>query len=437
MIILVAYAITSGLCAAPSAGAKTAYEFTEADKRFLSRFALSKLPALPPALSNRVADRIDAAKLGRALFYDVRLSASGKIACSTCHQPQRYFTDGRPRAQGLGITRRSAPSIIGAAYSPWQFWDGRRDSLWSQALEPIEHVDEQGISRVEVAQMIASHYRSDYEAVFEASIDADAIRALPTPASPVGNEVAQANWARIPAKAQGVVNGIFANTGKAIMAYERRLTLTPSRFDRFLAALEAPDATPERLSALFSEDEVKGMRLFMGRGNCASCHNGPLLTNHEFHNVGAPEPNPEAVDLGRHAAIPLLLRDEFTCLSEFSDAENEACEELRFLKKQGPELVGAYKTPTLRNVAMTAPYMQSGQLRTLEDVVTHYNRPRPPFFDPKQHPSRPHFDVLPLQLSEDEQRQLVMFLKTLTSPIPTNDPWWPNEPQRAVAADPE
>ena len=79
------------------------------------------------------------------LFFDARLSASGKIACSTCHRPELYFTDGRARAQGLGATRRSAPSIVGAAYSPWQFWDGRKDSLWSQALEPIEHLDEQGV----------------------------------------------------------------------------------------------------------------------------------------------------------------------------------------------------------------------------------------------------------------------------------------------------
>ena len=94
-----------------------------------------------------------------------------------------------------------------------------------------------------------------------------------------------------------------------------------------------------------------------------------------------------------------------------------------FLKREGRELVGAFKTPSLRNVAMTAPYMQAGQLQTLEQVVAHYNRPFPPFYDRAQHPSRPHFDILPLNLDQTQQAQLVAFLKTLTSPIP-NSPWW-------------
>ncbi len=404
------------------------YAFTEADKTFLARFALSALPPMPASLSNRQADNLEAAKLGQALFFDVRMSANGKVACATCHQPGRYFTDGLARARGIGTTRRSAPSVIGAAYSPWQFWDGRKDSLWAQAVEPIEHVDEQGLSRVEVAQFIDTHYRSQYEDVFGRDVDWSSIRRLPKPASPNGTEAARAQWAKLAPEVQVSVNTIMANTGKALMAYERRLTLQPARFDRFLAALVSTSSSSAELSRFMSPDEVNGMRLFMGRGNCASCHNGPLFTNFEFHNVGAPEPNTRAVDLGRHAAISALLADEFTCLSPWSDAKPEDCEELRFLKRKGPELVGAIKTPTLRNVAETAPYMQSGQLRTLKDVVAHYNRPRPPFYDPAQHPSRPHFDILPLLLNDVEQRHLVLFLKTLTSPIRKDDPWWPNTP---------
>ena len=421
------YAVASAISLVVAAAPQNPYDFTEADKRFLSRFALSTLPPLPLANSNRFADHVDAAKLGRDLFFDVRLSANGKIACASCHQPRRYFTDGKARAQGLGTTRRSAPSVVGAAYSPWQFWDGRKDSLWSQALEPIEHVDEQGMSRTEVAKVIAANYLERYTRTFDAPLDRAAVMAMPSPASPLGTEAAQDRWTQLPPEAQRSVNEVFANVGKAIMAYQRRLVLKASRFDRFLAALTALETTPAALAQIMSEEEVLGMRLFMGRGNCASCHNGPLFTNFEFHNVGAPEPDQNAVDLGRHAAIPALLADDFTCLSPWSDATPEACEELRFLKKQGPELVGAYKTPTLRNVAETAPYMQSGQLPTLEAVVAHYNQPKPPFFDPAQHPNRPHFDILPLMLSADEQRQLVAFLRTLTSPLPENDAWWPTD----------
>ncbi|MCG8418723.1 MAG: cytochrome C peroxidase [Proteobacteria bacterium] len=404
------------------------YEFTEADKAFLSRFALSIIPGLPPAPSNAYADNIDAAGLGKTLFFDKRLSANGEVACATCHQPERYFTDGLPRSKGIGTTRRSAPSVLVAAYGPWQFWDGRKDSLWSQALGPIEDPAEQGLSRLEVAQKIAMYHRDAYEAVFGGKTDWKALSRYKAPASPLGDEIAQKHWASMPEQGRAAVNRIFSNVGKAIMAYERRLTLLPSRFDKFLAALASPGVTAERLKALLGEDEVRGMRLFMGKANCASCHNGPLFTNYEFHNVGAPEPDESAVDLGRYGAIKLLLADEFTCMSVWSDAGSSDCDEMRFLKRTGPELVGAFKTPSLRNIAETAPYMQSGQLATLRDVVEHYNKPKVPFFDPAQHPNRPHFDILPLALSDEEKDQLISFLKTLTSPRPDSDPWWSSHP---------
>ena len=119
-----------------------------------------------------------------------------------------------------------------------------------------------------------------------------------------------------------------------------------------------------------------------------------------------------------------MRHDEFNCRSAWSDAGEEECEELRYLKKSGPELVGAFKTPTLRNIADTAPYMHSGQFLTLEEVVAHYSQPSPPFYDREQHPFRPHFDVVPLSLSEQEILDLVAFLKTFSGEIPTNDPWW-------------
>ncbi len=402
------------------------YEFTDADKGFLARFSLSVIPGLPPAPSNAYADNLDAAQLGKALFFDQRLSANGEIACATCHQPERYFADGLAVSQGLGATRRNAPSILLSSFGPWQYWDGRKDSQWSQALAPLEDPNEHGLSRLAVAQKIAVHHRAAYQGVFGKETDWDAIGRYRAPATPLGDEAARARWEAMPAADRASVNRVFSNVGKAIMAYERRLTLPPARFDTFLAALATPGVKPAALRAILSEDEVRGMRLFMGKANCASCHNGPLFTNYEFHNIGAPEPDQSQVDLGRHGAIEQLLSDEFTCLSEWSDAGPSDCDELRFLKRKGPELVGAFKTPSLRNVAETAPYMQSGQLATLRDVVEHYNKPKVPFFDPAQHPNRPHFDILPLSLSEAEKAQLIAFLHTLTSPPPEADPWWPS-----------
>jgi cytochrome c peroxidase len=401
------------------------YEFTAADKAFLARFSLALVPGLPAAPSNAVADDLAAARLGRELFFDPRLSATGTVSCASCHQPDRYFTDGLARSRAIGMTRRSAPSLLVAGYGPWQFWDGRKDSLWSQALSPLEDPAEHSLSRLEVAQRIGAHYRRAYRRVFGGGTDWAALAAYSAPASPLGGAVAQGQWATIPEPGREAINRVFSNAGKAIMAYLRRLSLQPARFDRFLEVLARPQTTPSQLAGLLSGAEVRGMRLFMGKANCASCHNGPLFTNYEFHNVGAPEPDETSVDLGRYAAIERLLADEFTCLSPWSDAQPAQCEEIRYLKRSGPELVGAYKTPSLRNVAETAPYMQSGQLGTLRAVIEHYNRPLPPFFDPVQHPNRPHFDVLPLELSEEEKHQLIAFLGTLTSPRPRDDPWWP------------
>ncbi|GGX57064.1 cytochrome-c peroxidase [Saccharospirillum salsuginis] len=399
------------------------YTFTEADIQFLSMFTLDNLPDLPDAPSNRLADNDQAARLGHQLFFDTGLSANGEVACSTCHQPERYFTDGLPQSQALGTTRRNAPSIPSALHGPWQFWDGRTDSLWAQALSPLEDLNEHGMDRTSAARYFVTEYRDEYEALFGASDEAERVRALTESASPKQpGEPAQA-WSDLDEADRDAVNRVFAQLGKVIMAYERKLDLEPARFDRFVNALQE-DKEESRLRNLLTDDEVNGMRLFMGKANCASCHNGPLFTNFEFHNIGAPEADRKNVDLGRFEGVAELQDNTFTCLSDYSDADPEQCEEMRFLKQQGPELVGAFKTPSLRNVNETAPYMQAGQLATLMDVIAHYNTPTPPFYDREQHPSRPHFDILPLKLTVEEQEQLAAFLATLTSPIPDQDKWW-------------
>ncbi len=399
------------------------YSFTEADVRFLTGFSLSNLPELPPAPGNRFADNENVARLGQQLFFDPGLSGNGEVACSTCHQPDRYFTDGLPRSQALGTTRRNAPSIPGALHGPWQFWDGRADSLWAQALSPLEDLNEHGIDRTRAAHYLVTQYGDAYRTLFGNTAEAERVAQLGVIASPVQPGEPSDNWQALSEADQHAVNQIFADMGKALMAYERRLTLEPARFDRFVNALRE-GASQTELQELMTAEEVQGMRLFMGRANCASCHNGPLFTNFEFHNIGAPEPNEKQVDMGRYEGVAALQQNAFTCLSDYSDAEPEQCQEMQFLKKQGPELVGAFKTPSLRNVAETAPYMQAGQLATLTEVIAHYNTPKPPFYDREQHPSRPHFDILPLKLTVEEQEQLAAFLETLTSPIPEGDPWW-------------
>ncbi|NRA46220.1 MAG: cytochrome C peroxidase [Oligoflexales bacterium] len=375
-------------------------EFTNKDRFFLRSLAIDRLEKPSNFAGNDYASSLQAAQLGKALFYDTNLSANGSVACSSCHQPDKYFTDGLPQAVGLGKTRRNTPSILVSAHSPWQFWDGRRDSMWAQALGPLEDAREHGISREELVKVIAVNYQNQYETVFGVKLDPSNIDS-----------------------GQVDTDLVFVNVGKALMAYQYQLRLLPSNFDKFVTHLGAGEDKLAR--AVYSDEQIEGLKIFVGKGNCVSCHNGPMLTNFEFHNVGVPEFDKAKVDLGRYLGVKQLAKDEFTCLSRFSSTPKENCLEMNFLKTDGPELVGAFKTPSLRNVAKTGPYMHSGQFNSLLDVVNHYNKPKPPYYDRKQHPNRPHFDILPLGLTEKEKHSLVSFLETLTSPIPLDDPWWP------------
>ncbi|MFK7827968.1 MAG: cytochrome-c peroxidase [Oligoflexales bacterium] len=374
-------------------------EFTHKDRIFLRALAIDHLEPTNFA-GNEYTTHPEAANLGKALFFDTNLSANGAVACSSCHKPNKYFTDGRPRAIGLEKTRRNTPSVLVAAYSPWQFWDGRRDSMWAQAMGPLEDPKEHGISRREVAKFIAASYKDQYQKIFGVKLD------------PSNIEVGQVD-----------IDQVFVNVGKALMAYQYKLRLLPSKFDKFVTHLGASEDDLAR--KVYNDRQIEGLKIFVGKGNCISCHNGPLLSNFEFHNVGVPEFDKEKVDLGRYLGAKKLAKDEFSCLSRFSSIPKKDCLEMNFLKTDGQELVGAFKTPSLRNVAKTGPYMHSGQFMTLIDVVKHYNNPKPPYYNRKQHPSRPHFDILPLNLTGREQNSLVSFLETLTSPIPLNDPWWP------------
>jgi cytochrome c peroxidase len=295
--------------------------------------------------------------------------------------------------------------IAGTAHSPWQFWDGRADSQWGQALGPLESPVEHGGDRTQYARLVATEYRDAYEAVFGRLPD---LAGLPAHAGPVADTVRAAAWKRIPAARQEEITRVYANIGKAIAAYERRIGFAPSRFDRYVEAELAGRAhTP---ADAFSRDEEAGLRLFIGKASCVNCHNGSLFTDDHFHNTGVPLPAIALPpDSGRATGVREALAGEFSCTSRYSDARPEDCQELRFAVTDGEELVRAYKTPSLRNVAERAPYMHAGQLTTLEEVVAHYNRaPAAPFG---------HSELKPLRLSRDEQRQLVAFLRTLSGPL--------------------
>ncbi len=276
-VLLGAGLLAAGLHAASAPAAR----WTAEERATIRSLALDALPPLLGDPSNKVADDPRAADLGRALFFDTRLSANGQVACATCHLPERQFQDDVPLGRGVGINTRRTMPVAGMAHSPFLFWDGRKDSLWSQALGPLESPVEHGGNRTQYAHLIAEHYREPYEALFG---PLPGIDHLPPQAGPVPDPEAAAAWEAMPETDRTGVNQVFANIGKAIAAFERTIQPPPTRFDAYASAL----GSGRSFNAL-TEDEIAGLRLFIGKGACVNCHNGPLLTDNHFHNTGVPQ----------------------------------------------------------------------------------------------------------------------------------------------------
>jgi cytochrome c peroxidase len=272
--------------------------------------------------------------LGRALFFDPRLSAKGVMSCSSCHNPALAWTDGLPRAVGheMKPLGRATPTIANAAFNKLQMWDGRKATLEEQALGPFLSADEQNLPLAELEARVQGI--AGYAPLFE--------RAYPD-------------------------EGIHAVTiAKAIASFERTVLSTDSPFDRW----QRGD------TRAVSDSAKRGFVLFNGKAQCVLCHQAPNFTDDGFHNIGLAS-NGEAEDVGR------------------------------FAHRKVAALKGAFKTPSLRDVALTAPYMHNGVYRTLEETVEHYDRggDRRDNLSPNIHP---------LSLTAVEKTDLVVFMKTLT-----------------------
>jgi cytochrome c peroxidase len=335
------------------------------------------------------------------------------VSCASCHQPKYYFTDARPLAEGIGKTDRNAMGLPGVAYSPWFFWDGRKDSLWAQALEPLENPLEHGANRVQLVRLLANdpRYRQLYLSIFETppgapALDEFADRNRFPDASPIGSPAEQQAWQDLNTEQQQQINRIFSNIGKALAAWQRTLLPTESAFDRYAAQLTV--STNIQQVGSLSGDALSGLQLFMGKAQCINCHNGPLFTNNAFHNtavLSAPGIPPAP---GRSQGLRLAQADEFNCLGLYSDATPAQCQELRFARG-GDEMIGAQRTASLRNLNYTAPYMHAGQLATLKEVIEHYNRALVAVLG--------HNEAKPLALRAVEKRQLKAFLDSLNGPL--------------------
>ena len=329
--------------------------------------------------SNRVSGSPAAIALGRALFFDTRLSAGNAMACATCHLPQQGLGDGRERGHGRVRLDRNTPGLWNVGLARWFGWDGAADSLWAFAMRPILHPDEMASTPGQVAELIR-------------------------------NDATLACWYD---KAFGVRPGsdperLLSDTAKALAAYLETLVSGKSDFDLLRDALARGDAAA---AARYPAAARRGLGLFFGRGRCAVCHFGPNFTNGEFHDIGIPYlAAPGRVDPGRHGGINAVQADRFNRLGEFSDdAAGISAGHTRHVV-QNHTTYGQFKVPSLRNVELTAPYMHNGSLKTLQDVVRHYS---------ELPEDRLHQDgealLKPLKLSEEEIGALVAFLRTLTS----------------------
>lgn len=315
---------------------------------------------LPPSPSNAHADDTAAAALGALWFEDGQLAAPTNVACATCHRKDKGFGDGLPVAQGVSVGSLNTPSIDTAAWNRWFFWNGRADSLWSQALGPLENPLETGGNRLHVAHRIKEAYSTSYEAVFGPLPPLDDLARFPPegrPGDAVYDAMSEAD--------REAVTRVFVNTGKAIEAFERTLRPPPTRLEAYAAG------DFEALTPL----ERDGLRGFLING-CVSCHHGPTLSDGAFHNILMPSSSPSGPgDRGRVDGVATLLASPFRSDGPYSDAP-EAGGLLKTLTV-GEEMLGQMKTPSLRGVSRSGPWGHGGTFASLEEVAKHYGQAKP------------------------------------------------------------
>lgn len=342
----------------------------------------SPLAAPPPEATNRWAEDEAAAAFGQRLFFEPRLSRDGTLSCASCHRPELWFTDGLEVARGLAEGERNTPTVVGVAHARWLFWDGRADSAWSQALGPLENELEMGSTRASIARLLAEDdaLRAQYESVF----------------------------GELPTLDEAGIEQVFVRVGKALGAYERRLQGEGAPFDRFLQGVRQGE---QALVDALSPSAQRGLALFVGEAGCRNCHVGPLFSDGEFHSVGIPpRGGGRPQDSGRWDGARRLLASPFRADGAHSDApQGERARALDVLV-QSSENWGQFKTPSLRNVARTAPYMHAGQFASLDEVVHYYSTLEGAVL-PGHHGE---LVLQPLELDEDQQRDLVAFLESLS-----------------------
>jgi cytochrome c peroxidase len=315
--------------------------------------------------------------LGKKLFEDKRFSADGTISCASCHDPARAFVDGLPVAEGVRKQKgtRNTPTVVNSVYYTTQFWDGRRPNLEEQAKGPFVNPVEHGLGESQdfhqfIVKVVRNDpdYRAEFKRVF--GIKPDAIT--------------------------------IDHVVKAIASFERTVISADCPFDRYTYGGD---------KTALSEAAKRGLELYRGKARCQECHavseNYAIFTDNKYHNlgVGFKRIQPRLREIIREAR---MAKQEGREPDDAVVTKGEISELGRFVVTGQMSDIGAFKTPSLRNIAVTGPYMHDGSLKTLEEVMELYNKggEKNPFLG----------SVRVLNLTDEEIRDVIEFLKSLTSP---------------------
>lgn len=330
--------------------------------------------------SNRVSQSPLAIELGKKLFFDTRLSANNKIACSSCHDPKIGWTDGKETSGGLQRLDRNSQTLFNVGNNRWFGWDGRNDSLWAHSLGPIVEESEMGATPDKIAELVRNdqNLNHSYQGVFGVS---------PSEREPIE---------------------ILVDLAKSLAAFQETITSDRTSFDEFRDALLQNDL---EAAGRYPASAQRGAALFVGRGKCNLCHIGARFTNDEFDDAGIPYfTGLGKIDRGRFEGINRLKASLFNQLGKYNDAPKQASGWATDQVAQTHRTFGQFKVPSLRQLTQTAPYMHNGSLENLQDVVDHYSN---------INLDRIHSEAVPilspLKLTAQESKDLVAFLRSLSA----------------------
>lgn len=384
--VFVAAALAAGLSAAWLAGITPTQanepgliEFSDAEIQRILSHGPWPMPWTPDA-SNRVSANTHAIDLGERLFFDEKLSVKGNVSCGTCHIAEYNWTDGVKRNKGQALVDRNTPTLMNLRHHRWFALDGAADSLWSQSMRPIVDPRELASNAAHVAQYLRRD--ADLSCRYEKTFGVN------------------------PAKQDD--EAVLVGAGKVMAAFQETLVTDVTPFDAFRDAVARGD---HAAASLYPRDARRGLKIFVGKGQCGTCHTGPLFTHGEFHDIGVSHfigGDSNRVDGGRHDGIKKLTASKFNLLGPYNDDPTRAGATKTAHLKAEHRNFGEFKVPSLRNVGYTGPYMHSGELLSLDAVVRHYS---------ELNIDRLHADgeslLKPLKLSPRESADLVAFMQTL------------------------